>query len=136
MGPRVYTLNNVGVYTNGIEVNEYAIKQRLHPNVDIGDITIEDLGKGSHDLVVAYDVLEHLEYNDLDIAIDNLINHSNRHILISVPVLGNPSLDLDATHKIRESEEWWLKQFTKKGLKRIDTPQHFLAKEQVYIFEK
>ncbi len=137
MGPRVYTLNKFGVETKGIEINKYAVKQRLHENVEQGDMTVEDLGKGTYDLTVAFDVLEHLNKGeDLFKAIDNLINHTSKYILVSIPVLGNPALDLDVTHKIKESEEWWLKQFTERGLKQIKTPDNFLYKEQVYIFEK
>jgi len=53
-----------------------------------------------------------------------------------VPVIGNPALEIDPTHIIKESEEWWLSQFEKRGLKLIKTPDNFLYKEQVYIFEK
>jgi len=136
LGPRVYTLNKIGVNTIGIELSEYAVKQRLHENVKQGDLTKKFIIPDTADLVVAFDVLEHLKYEDLDKAIDNLIKSSKKSILISVPVIGNPALYIDTTHIIKESEEWWLEQFTKKGLKRIQTPNNFLYKEQVYIFEK
>ena len=135
MGPRVKTLNEQGIITNGYELSKYAVQQKLHTQVYQADLT-KDLEKGTADLTVAFDVLEHLRYEDLDKAIDNLIKHTNKHILISVPVLGNPALDIDVTHIIKESEEWWLKNFTDKGLKLIKTPDNFLYKEQVYIFEK
>lgn len=135
MGQRVYTLNKLGVDTYGIELSEYAVEQRLHKNVIQGDI-VSTVTEEKRDLVVAYDVLEHLKYEDLDKAIDNMIKSSSRYILISVPVLGNPALEYDPTHLIKESEEWWIKRFTKKGLKLIKTPDHFVYKEQVYIFEK
>jgi len=136
-GQRVKVLNEIGVKTVGYDVNKYAVEKRLHENVKLADMTVEDLGLGSYDLAVAFDVLEHLNYGeDLTKAINNLINHTKKYILISVPVIGNPVLELDATHKIKETEEWWLKQFTDKGLKRIETPNYFLYKEQVYIFEK
>ena len=40
------------------------------------------------------------------------------------------------THKIKEDRDWWIKKFIDKGLKLIPTPEHFLYKEQVLIFEK
>jgi len=134
MGQRVYTMNKLGVDTYGMELSEYAVKNRLHERVSQGSITEGTMHP--KDLVVAFDVLEHLKYEDLGHAIDNMIESTKKYILISVPVIGNPALEIDPTHIIKESEEWWLSQFEKRGLKLIKTPDNFLYKEQVYIFEK
>lgn len=135
-GPRIFTMNQVGVPTRGIEISKYAVDSKFHEGVEQGDLTEEDLGRGSHDLVICYDVLEHIEYEDLDIAIQNLIDHSNKYVLISVPVLGDPNLENDPTHTIREMAHWWVEKFTSKGLKHVETPNHFLYKDQIFIFEK
>jgi len=133
VGQRVYTMNCQGVDTIGIEINPYAVKLMKHDQVKEGDIREDVL---ISDLVIAFDVLEHIDYEDIDKAINTMIKASNKHILISVPVLGNPQLELDSTHLIKESEEWWINKFTEKGVKLIKTPEHFGFKEQVYIFEK
>ena len=78
----------------------------------------------------------YLKYKDLNQAIDNLIKLSSKHILISVPSKGTPNCDIDPTHIIKESKEWWIKQFTDKGLKLIETANHFLSKEQLLKLEK
>jgi hypothetical protein len=135
LGPRVFAMNYIGIKTDGFEISEYAVKHRLHPNVFLGDLVNIDIPL-TYDLAVAYDLLEHIKYNEIDKAINNLIKLSNKHILISVPVIGDPNLEADRTHKIRETGEWWIKQFTQKGLKLIPTPEHFLASKQVFIFEK
>ncbi len=133
-GPRVFAMNNIGILCVGWEISKYAVQNKLWHTIREGDITHDGLG-GTNDLAIAYDVLEHLKHDDLKHAINNLIS-SGKHILISVPVLGNPNLEADPTHEIFEDKDWWIKQFTDKGLKLIPTPEHFLFKEQIMIFEK
>jgi len=134
LGPRVYALNNIGVETYGFEISKFAVDNKLHPFVYEGNIINNPVQE--QELAIAYDVLEHIDYRGLDSAINTLINSTTKYILISVPVNGDPNLLNDSTHKIFEDKEWWIKQFTDKGLKLIPTPEHFLYKEQVMIFEK
>jgi len=135
-GPRVYAMENLGWDTRGVELSEFAVKHKFHDNVVQGNVLDYNEPDGDFYLSIAYDLLEHLDYGDLDMAISTLITFSYKYILISVPVVGDPNLDNDPTHKIHETKEWWIKQFTDKGLKLIKTPDHFLFKEQVIIFEK
>lgn len=132
-GPRVYVMNRLGWDAVGIELSSYAVENGMS---DIIQGSVLDYKGDKAHLVIAYDLLEHLKYEDLSKAIDNLIKHSFEHILISVPVIGDPNLENDPTHIIKETKDWWIKQFTDKGLKLIPTPDHFLFKEQVMIFKK
>jgi len=145
LGQRVFALNELGVDASGFELSQWAVDHSLIPNkISKFDLT-KDTIDGAYDLVVAYDVLEHLEYDDLPIAIDNLINASKsfnpcqknmkRSILVSVPVLGDPNLLNDPTHVIKESRSWWVSCFTSKGCKEVKVPEHFLYKEQLLLFE-
>jgi len=134
-GPRVFAMNQVGIDTDGFELSEFAVNNKLHQNVFLGDITKIDIAV-KYNLVIAYDLLEHINYEDLSKVLDNLIKLSDKHILISVPVIGDPNLELDSTHIIKETKEWWIKQFANKGLKLVETPNHFLFKEQLMIFSK
>ena len=134
-GPRVFAMNAIGLDACGIEKSVYAVENKLHERVHYGDVTVND-GGVQHELVVAYDLLEHISYEDLNAAIDNLINHSKKHILVSVPFLGSPDLEFDKTHIIKEDKEWWVEQFIKKDLEMIETPEHFQFKEQIMIFKK
>lgn len=138
-GPRVYAMLNIGIQAIGMEISKYACKYSIsYP----GTIINQDITKDYNDenetaeLVVAYDVLEHISYKKLDNVIKKLIKLTNKYILISVPVEGDPNLEADPTHIIKEDKEWWIKQFTDKRLKLIPTPEHFLYKEQVMIFSK
>jgi len=131
-GQRVRVLRYLGVDAWGYDLSKYAIENGY------GDIVKDITEKNEEvvaDLVVAYDILEHIPYNKLDIAIENLMQ-ADKYILTSVPFKGTPNCDADPTHIIKEPKEWWIKQFTDKGLKLIPTPNHFLFKEQILIFEK
>ena len=141
LGPRIFAMNNVGQSAIGIELSKWAKNHRMHANIEQGDITNNDhpfLDTYKHQigLTIAYDVLEHVDKEKLPAAIDTLIKYSNKYILVSVPTLGDPNLENDKTHKIRETKEWWVKKFTDKGVKLVKTPEHFLFREQVMIFEK
>lgn len=135
LGPRIYAMNKVGINANGLEISQYAVDNKLHKRIVQADVT-NCFSINPVDLVIAYDLLEHLSYDKLGHAIDNLIKSTKKHILISVPVLGDPNLYRDPTHIIKETKEWWINEFTIKKLKLIKTPDHFLYPEQILIFEK
>lgn len=132
-GQRVKILNDIGVDAMGIELSEYAVKNSCSDGVKQGSIIDYEMNS---EVTIAYDVLEHINYEDLDKAIKNIIENTGKKILISVPFKGTPNCDADPTHIIKESRNWWIKQFTDKGLKLIKTPDHFLFKEQILIFKK
>jgi len=135
IGQRVFCLNQIGVDACGIELSKYAVENAMDEEVRQGDIlNKEDIYFS--DLVVAYDILEHLSYDDLPKAINNLVKSANKYILISVPFLGDPNLENDPTHIIKEDKAWWITQFDKKGLSYIPVPEHFLFKDQIIIFKK
>jgi len=133
IGQRVYVLNQLGVNAYGVELSQYAVDNSI-TNVIQGDIRTFKPSQNQEDLHIAYDVLEHLEYRDLDKAINSLMK-TKKYILISVPFKGNPNLEADPTHIIKEDRDWWIKQFTDKGMKLIETPNNFLYKHQILIFK-
>ena len=69
-------------------------------------------------------------YNKIKNAVVNLIRTSKKYILISVPVLGDPNLEADKTHRIKESREWWLSMFRESGCDELSVPEHFQYREQ------
>ena len=135
LGPRVYAMNTVGIDAAGIELSKYAVSKKMHSHIIQGDI-LDNPKIGNYDLSIAYDILEHLNYKDLSKAIENLIHYSKKYILVSIPYKGMPTCDADPTHIIKESREWWVKQFLDKGLKEVEVPEHFLYKRQLLIFKK
>ena len=138
LGVRTFPSKAMGLSVLGTDLSEYAVKH-CHPEIKdcyIQDDIINTKIKEKAKLVIAYDILEHLSYKNLDKAINNLIRHTTKHILISVPYKGTPPATADPTHIIIEDREFWIKKFTDKGLKLIKTPDHFQYKEQILIFEK
>lgn len=134
-GPRVFAMNNVGIIANGLELSQHAVANKMHKNIIRGDIT-KNFTINPVDLVIAYDLLEHIPYKKLDHSIDNLIKSTKKHIMISVPTIGDPNLEADPTHIIKETKDWWIDKFLEKGLNQIITPEHFLYGDQVMIFKK
>jgi len=133
-GPRVLALNSMGLDAIGIEKSKYAVEKSFDPkNTEVGDIT-KDVYVS--DLVIAYDVLEHLDKDQLKKAIDVLYESTNEHLLVSVPFAGTPNCENDPTHKIKEEKEWWIEQFKRKGFKLKKTPENFLFHDQILIFGK
>ncbi len=136
LGCRVAALLTVGIACQGIELSQYACDNSFTPNnVMQGDITAPHQGLKAYKLVIAYDVLEHVPYEKLDLAITNLTAFSKQYVLVSVPTLGDPNLENDKTHIIKETKEWWKKQFFDRGCKELPVPEHFLYREQLMIFE-
>jgi len=132
LGQRVKALTQLGIPSIGFDKSQYAVDHAIGI-VKQGDITkMSYSGKG---LAVAYDLLEHISYDEIDLAIDNLINGAD-DILISVPFKNTPNCDADPTHIIKETRDWWIKMFTKRGLTLVKTPEHFLFKEQLLIFRR
>jgi len=129
-GQRVKALTQLGIPSIGFDISQYAVDNAIGI-VKLGDIT--KMSYNSQGLAVAYDLLEHIAYEDLDSAIDNLIKDAE-HILVSIPFIGDPNLEADKTHIIKETKHWWIKKFEEKGLILIKTPEHFLFKNQILIF--
>lgn len=135
-GPRVGAMRIVGLNAKGYDNNKRAVELKLTPECYLWDLTNEVLPQEPVDLVICYDVLEHIDYNNIDRAIDNVIALSKQHILVSVPCLGSSDLEADKTHRIKEHREWWIKKFTDRGLKLIPVPENWLWRFQLLIFEK
>lgn len=137
LGVRVLCLNYLGMDTKGVEISKYAVDNTVQKNSVIqGDVTeTKKYFDNKADLVLAYDVLEHIDYDKLGAAIQTLIANSNSKILVSVPFLGDPNLEKDKTHKIKQARTWWVQQFLNAGCKELPVPQHFYFKEQLLIFE-
>jgi len=136
LGPRVGAMRAIEIDAKGIELSKWAVENSLCKGyVTQGDIVnYEDIKK--YDLIICYDILEHISYNDIDKVVDNIIKLMKRNILVSVPYKGTPNCDNDSTHKIKESREWWLSLFMKRGLIPVDVPKNFLYPEQLLIFKK
>lgn len=82
------------------------------------------------DLVLVLDVLEHLTFEQLGDALDNIYRSGNR-FLFSIPYDTDPNIHLDETHIIKESKAWWISKLMNHGFKVTDVPEHFMFKNQL-----
>ncbi len=141
MGHRTQALTLLDVEAGGFDVSEYAVSNNAYnfPEGKYWEQDILEFGLMSNDafdLVVAYDILEHLEEKDLDTALKNLHGWGNKNFLFSIPFLGDPNLNADPTHKIKKPKAWWIEQIEQHGIKIVSTPPHFWYNHQLLVGRK
>ena len=142
LGVRTFALRAMGIEAFGFDISKWAVENNIG-RFDIQiywqeDITEQDTQE-DHDLVVVYDVLEHLTYEQLDYALNKCrLNMSkDGKILFSIPFKDeNQDLYKDDTHKIFETREWWVKKLEEHGFKIKETPEWFNFYQQILVAEK
>lgn len=136
-GPRIYAMDKIGIDCLGIELSQYAVKHKISEFVELGDVLdyryLPAYRKWRMSL--AYDLLEHIEEKDLNKAIDTLKYHTSQYILISVPMMGDPNLEADKTHKILWTREQWENKLKENHLKIIPIPEHWQFRNQLILCE-
>lgn len=132
--PFGYAFNIIGQneYT-GVELSQFAVDNAFVP-IKQGDITTYNANQ-QYDLVLCIDVLEHLNDIQLNQAMINLIQHGDTFIF-SVPVIGDPNLKNDKTHKQFKTKEEWINFWESYGIKIKEAPQEWLFHEQLFIGER
>lgn len=139
-GMRVYAARTYGIEAYGFDKSNYAISTTpfsVNQSLWEGDITKDQsnfFDKRVHDLVVCYDILEHLKEEELIEAL-KLIKTYGRNFLFSIPFLGDPNLEKDNTHLIKKPKSWWIDKIEENGIKIKDVPEHFLFRNQLLIGE-
>lgn len=139
-GPYLYFWNWFIDDIQGIELSEFAVQNSFIPNkISQGDITEPNQYDSSDgedwDLITAIDVLEHLDDKQLSEAMNNIVNYGKK-FLFSVPVIGDPNLENDKTHKQFRTKEDWIKLWESYGIKIKETPTNWLFAHQLFIGEK
>jgi len=118
----------------GIELSSFAIDNRFCKT----EICNADIRKYSNfqmfDLITFIDVLEHLEYKELDNVLKIFSKEGNK-FLFSIPFLGDPNLESDNTHIIKEDKNWWVNKLSEYFIIK-DAPNDWLYHEQLLIGEK
>lgn len=116
---RGFLKNEVDTY--GIDISRYAIEncnEEIRKRVSHGDIRkVDTLPKRKFDLIICYNVLEHI--SDPDIAIYNMSNISDRWIHIIVRdvrcLYPEDVMISDPTIITGRSIKWWIDEFEKEG---------------------
>lgn len=69
---------------SGIEVDTCDFDKNLEPDY-VADIRELPFGESSYDVIMAYEILEHIPWQDVDKALSELYRVSKRYVLISIP---------------------------------------------------
>lgn len=120
-------------YCLGLEISEWAIKNRFADTIEKADIS--NVIFPEKDLITAIDVLEHLNDEELNNVLNGMEEKGNKFIF-SIPFIGDPNLINDKTHKQFKTKEEWIKLIESKGIKIEPTPEHWLFKDQILIGRK
>jgi 2-polyprenyl-3-methyl-5-hydroxy-6-metoxy-1,4-benzoquinol methylase len=129
----------------GIEINKWAVKNAFTHDIKQGDITDRDTMEiphsdyceltDQHFLITAIDVLEHLNDEQLDKALNN-ITEFGLNFLFSIPFIGDPNLEADKTHKQFKTKDEWIRLIESHGIKLKETPKEWLFSNQILIGTK
>lgn len=129
-----------GLTAYGFDISKYAVENNIGHLVDEiywqDDVVTMTNLNDKYDLVVLFDILEHLDEKDLNLVMKKIHSITNKNILISVPMIGDPNLYKDPTHKIFWTRQQWENLVTSNGFKIIETPKYFNFIDQLIIGEK
>jgi 2-polyprenyl-3-methyl-5-hydroxy-6-metoxy-1,4-benzoquinol methylase len=140
VGQRVFALFSYGVDAYGSDISEYAINNSQFKDILKDKLSVENIldinYDNDFDLVICYDILEHLDPKDLDKALDKIYLTGGKNFLFSIPFIGDPNLDNDSTHKIRMTKEQWIDKLKDHDFKIMEVPSNFLYRDQLIICKK
>jgi len=129
-GYLVKALRALNIDAVGVDISAWAIENAPSDVQDflyVGDICDLSLWKNkSFDVVVAFDVLEHIRIPDLYKAISETCR-VGKNVLLDVPIADDDlspdrSNGTDKSHVSVYTPDWWKKQFKKRGL--LSTAEH------------
>jgi SAM-dependent methyltransferase len=121
-GYLVKGFQELGYQCDGTDISEYALS-KAYPDVkdSLFLYTQDNIFGKCYDTVIAKDVFEHIEPEELSKILLTLSTVTNR-IFCAVP-LGEdgkyiiPEYESDVTHIIRQPKDWWINHFEKCGWK-------------------
>jgi len=117
-GKLIRWLKFFGIESYGIEISKQALAladQSIKPFLKSGDIIKIPYPDDHFDLVLTYDVMEHLERSKIKKAVEETIRVSRRHVLHKIYTLENQWINLthkrDFSHVSVFSKKYWQKLF-------------------------
>lgn len=142
-GQRVLSMSQLDVDAIGFDKSVWIVENTPYEDlkkqgrIEVGDIRkMEKFKQGKFDLVVCYDILEHLEEKDLDKTLKEVRRVGREDYVFSIPFIGHTDLYKDKTHKIFQSREWWKNKLIEIGFEIKDVPKHFQFIYQLIICKK
>ena len=132
LGVRTFPAKCLGLNVLGTDTSKWAIEHSYCKDSmiidDISNTQITEMAK----LLVVYDILEHLDNNQLDRALEN-ISKLAKNFVISVPYIGDPNLLADKTHKQFMTKQQWIDKIQEFGIIVKDAPKEWLFANQILI---
>ena len=124
IGLLVESLRARGVDASGVDISEYAISQ-------VAEDVREHCWQGSlaeplparYDLIVSIEVLEHIEEDELQVALDHICGATDRILMSSTPYHYD-----DPTHvNIKQPERWTAEMYTRGFVRDVTFDASFIA---------
>jgi SAM-dependent methyltransferase len=120
----VHALRLLGANAFGVDISEYAISQcKKETTAHLKVIKpFEQIDLFDH--VICKDILEHIPYDSIDKQLKIISNGTAKSCLSIIP-LGKdgryiiPAYELDKSHFIRESQDWWVRKFQNSGFTNV-----------------
>lgn len=129
-GERIHAFRYYGIPSYGFDISEYAIENAC--GLAKG-FTSTDLPERTYDLVICYDVLEHLTPKEITDTLEKIRKYASNIVLFSICMEGDPNFNKDPTHKTKRSRSWWEWQIEKAGFKIEKIPNSFWFKDQLVL---
>jgi len=140
-GRLVHYLRRLGVEAYGIEISKYALEvaaKEVKPYLKYGDIVKIPYPNNSFDLVLTFDVLEHLERSKIKKAVEETVRVSRKWILHKIYTVENLWINLfhrkDFSHLSVLSQAFWLNMF--KSMNNVMVVRKFFIKLPSFIETK
>ncbi len=122
-GYLVKAFNLLGYECYGYDISAYAIENCPKDIYHLLSRNLDYFLDENLDWTISKDVLEHIDYSDIDNTLQD-IRLMSENVFVIVPLGENEkyninTYEMDNTHIIREPIEWWENKFEKNGLKII-----------------
>lgn len=145
-GSLVAALKRLGIEAHGIEISRYLLDRAdnsLKSHLKFGDIVDIPYEDSRFDLVVSYDVLQHVERSKLKKAVEESVRVSRKYVLHKVYTTENRWINLfhkkDYSHLAVLPKNYWLNLF--KYVEAVGVNRKFLFKlpgffETIFLLKK
>jgi 2-polyprenyl-3-methyl-5-hydroxy-6-metoxy-1,4-benzoquinol methylase len=103
-----------GVAVKGCDMSDYAVQAAAHKYAIVADITKEFFDLSRYDVIVSFDLLEHIHEEDLAFVFKTLKTAKQQFHMITTLEY---DFGGDHTHYTSKPKQWWIDLFEEYGIK-------------------